>query len=95
MPIIQYLNRLPRTTAHPAGGHISVTLNQARETYLSLRREFIVTKSITPAIADFDKVIEGQTPVGEGESGKEKCRKLVVMIQGLLSLMQVRTGLVH
>lgn len=91
MPIIQYLAKLPRAATHPVGNHISAQWSQARETYLSLRRDFILNKCITPAVTDFDNVMQTSSPGGDEEGRKEKCRIIAVIIQGLLSLMQVRT----
>lgn len=92
MPILQYMTKLPRTSAHPAGSYISTQWNQARETYLSLRREFILNKCITPAVTDFDNVMQTSSPGGDEEGRKEKCRIIAVIVQGMLSLMQVRTS---
>lgn len=88
--IVQYLARLPRTSAHPAGSHIAVTMNQARESYLSVRREYILTKCITPVVRGFDEETTGPLPGGEEEARRGKCRKIATLLDGMLSMMQVR-----
>lgn len=93
MPIIQYLAKLPRTSSHPAGSYIATQWNQARDTYLSLRRDFILNKCLKPAVSDLDNVMQSSSPEADGEGHREKCRIIAVIVQGLLSLMQVRTRL--
>lgn len=90
MSIIQYLSRLPRTSAHPTGSHIVVTMKQARESYLSMRREYILTQCITPVIRAFDEDRTGSSPGGEEEAKGAKCRKIEILLNGMLSMMQVR-----
>ncbi|KAI5453770.1 exocyst complex component exo70 [Naganishia albida] len=88
MPIIQYLAKLPRTSSHPAGSYIATQWNQARDTYLSLRRDFILNKCLKPAVSDLDNVMQSSSPEADGEGHREKCRTIAVIVQGLLNLMQ-------
>lgn len=89
MSIGQYLARLPRSSAHPAGSHIAVTMNQARESYLSIRREYILNKCIGPVIRGFDEQSSGPLPSGEEEARRAKCHKVSYLLDGMLSMMQV------
>ncbi|KAJ9123578.1 hypothetical protein QFC24_003794 [Naganishia onofrii] len=88
VPIMQYLIRLPRSTSHPAGSSIQVTMSQARETYLSVRHDYIVKKCISPAISDFNELLEDRSPGRDEEGRRDRCDKLLIMLQGMLALMQ-------
>lgn len=67
-------------------------MSQARETYLSVRHDYIVNKCISPAISDFNELLEDRSPGRDEEGRRDRCDKLLIMLQGMLALMQVSSS---